>query len=159
MEANNSSQSQFFTRDKANEGVRVPLFTPDGKPTDQWLQIRGVDSDEFRSADTQAKRDAVKLAAIKDQKERDDAVYDLTTRLTATLVIAWSFDQECTLENVTAFFKQAPQICNAVDITAGDRGYFFRKESSNSVASQEQSSGLTAPRKAQSKRSARASSK
>lgn len=152
-------QSEFFTLDKANAGIRVPLYTPDGRPTDHWMQIRGVDSDEFRKADAKAKRDAVKLAAITDDREREDALHDLTTRLTASLVIAWSFEQECTMENVTAFFKRAPQICNAIDITAGDRAYFFRIGSSNSADTPGQSSSSTSVQKDQSKPSAPASSK
>jgi hypothetical protein len=144
-------QSQFFTRDRANAGVRIPLYTPSGRKTDQWIQIRGVDSDEFRAADTKAKRDAVRLASIKDEKERDEAVYELTTRLTASLVIAWSFPEECTEENIIAFFKQAPQICSSIDITASDRGYFFRNASVSSDATPDMSSTSARSRKAQSK--------
>lgn len=156
MALNNSkaSMSDFFTREKANNGIKVPLFMPNGSMTDQWLLLRGVDSDEFRLADVQAKRDAVRLAAIPETKDRDQAIYDLTIRLTAVLVADWSFDEECTLENVINFFKEAPQIAHAVDVTAGDRGYFFTQGLSSSSDSQDMSSSLTKSRKGANKVSA-----
>ena len=62
--------SDFFTRAKANEGERMPLSLPDGTPTDEWLQIRGVDSDEFRVALDEFRRELLVLASVKDEKER-----------------------------------------------------------------------------------------
>ena len=40
----------FFTRDKANEGIKVPLRTPEGKETDHYLVIRSQWSDDFQKA-------------------------------------------------------------------------------------------------------------
>jgi hypothetical protein len=40
----------FYTRQKANEGIQLPLFLPDGTKTDHWIRIRGIDSDAFRIA-------------------------------------------------------------------------------------------------------------
>lgn len=154
MDNASNPMATFYTRERANAGVRIPLFTPEGRKTDHWLELRGIDSDEFRLADVQAKREAVRLAAINDTKERDEAIYELTTRLTAILVTGWSFDHPCTQENVIAFFKEAPQIMNAVDLTAGDRGYFFRVGSNNSSDTPVTNSSSTKSRKGRSKASA-----
>lgn len=119
----------FFTADKAAEGIRLPLTDPTGRPTDHWLHIIGVDCDEFKLADTAAKRRAVELSAIEDETERDKAIMEVTRNLTAKLVKGWSFDQPCTFENVVAFFKRAPQIQRAVDVAATSRRLFFKVES------------------------------
>lgn len=119
----------FFTSDKAQEGVRMPLNDPLGRRTEHWLHIIGADSDEFRLADSAAKRRAVELGSISDEKERDKAVMELTRNLTATLVKGWSFPEECTHANVVEFFKKAPQIERAVNIAAVNRSLFYKVES------------------------------
>lgn len=116
---------QFFTTDAANEGVRLPLSTATGESTEHYLTILGVDSDIFRRAEAKAKRDAFRLAAIEDEEERLTAANEAQFKLIACLVAGWSFDQECNLENVTAFLTKAPQIADQVDKVAGDRRLFF----------------------------------
>lgn len=66
--------SAFHTRSVANEGVELPLYTPTGEKTDEWLRVRGIDSDEFRSAEADAKRDAFKIASIEDPLERSHLI-------------------------------------------------------------------------------------
>lgn len=122
-------QDAFFTADSASEGVRLPLRDPLNRKTEHWLHIIGADSDEFRLADSAAKRRAVELGGIKDDVERDKAVMTMTRELTAKLVKSWSFPQECTQENVIEFFKKAPQIQRAVDMAAVSRSLFYKVES------------------------------
>lgn len=121
----------FFTRQAANDGVQLPLYSPTGLPTSHWLRIRGVDSDEFRAADTEAKRAAVKSAALTDQRARDDAMREISRDLVAHLVMGWSFDKECTHANVVAFLKEAPQLEDAIDKAATRRALFFAPGSSS----------------------------
>ena len=45
------SMDAFFTRGKANEGVQLPLYLPDGSKSEHWVRILGVDSDIFRAAE------------------------------------------------------------------------------------------------------------
>jgi hypothetical protein len=49
----------FYTRQKANEGIQLPLFLPDGTKTDHWIRIRGIDSDAFRIANDTEHRNAL----------------------------------------------------------------------------------------------------
>lgn len=122
----------FYTRDKAREGKRLTLHTPDGKPTEHWLQVRHVWSDEFQQAEQEA------IAGLRNarldgepgqiaQLQRDGKV-----RVLASLVAAWSFDHECTPEAVAEFLSNAPQIADQIDRFAGDSRAFFASESSNS---------------------------
>lgn len=133
----------FFTRELANEGIEIPLYLPDGTKTEHWLRIRGVDSDHFRLAEAESKRDAMRVAMIEDPLERAKAIADAKLNLIAALVISWSFEKECTLENVKEFFRQAPQIADAVDQVASKRALFFAKRSSSSLSTPKPSSGST----------------
>ena len=117
--------NQFFTRKKANEGRKVPLFLPDGSKSDDWLMIRGIDSDAFREADDEACRKAFELAAIEDELDRKEAFKSQKNNLVASLVIGWSFDVECTKENVIEFLTEAPQIADQVSQVARKRALFF----------------------------------
>lgn len=131
----------FFTRKTANEGKKIPLFTPAGEPTEHWLQVRGIDSDAFRAAATARQRkilDATSTAASKD--EVTAAIVSTHFEQVAALVAAWSFDEPCTPENVTAFLREAPQIADQIDQVASKRGFFYAASSAPSSTTQEPSS-------------------
>lgn len=124
----------FFTKQKAEEGIVLPLDTPDGTPTEHWIRIRSVDSDAFRIAEAHSKRAALKIAA---DKELDDngrilAARDTEFELIAALVVDWSFDMTCSLPNVVNFLKQAPQIADAINKEAARRITFYRGKSTSS---------------------------
>lgn len=151
MKADTTSMEAFYTREKANAGVKVPLYTPDGAKSEHWLRIRGVDSDAFRDAEAESKRDTFRVANIEDLAERAKAITDAKRGLIASLVISWSFEQECSIENVKAFFRQAPQIADAVDQVASKRALFFAPRSSSSENTPPPSSDSTADQKDQDK--------
>lgn len=123
---------EFFTREKANEGIQVPLWRPDGTKSEHWIRIRGIDSDIFREADAMARREAVGIASVEDPAERSRQIAALKRRLSVSLVVDWSFPEECTKEAVEKFFIEAPQIMDAIDTASGKRALFFASESSNS---------------------------
>jgi hypothetical protein len=138
-----SGMDEFFTRGKANEGVKLPLYRPDGTKSDHWVRIRGVDSDIFRTAEAESRRDAFRVAAIEDIKERGAAITASKRRLIASLVVEWSFDKPCDVDSVEEFFIEAPQIMDAIDIAASKRALFFANGSSSSQPSLSTSSSLT----------------
>jgi len=127
--------SDFFTRAKANEGERMPLSLPDGTPTDDWLQIRGVDSDEFRHAMDEFRRELLVLASVKDPIERKEKTDAARLRLNAALVIGWSLDAEFTESALLEFLRESPYITEEVDRFASDRRRFFGKRSTGSAKS------------------------
>lgn len=131
----------FFTRARANEGVKLPLALPDGSPTEHWIRIRGIDSDQFKQAETEARRHAFELADIKDPVELQQAVSNDKLKLLAALVIDWSFaDRPCTQENIFALLREAPQIADEIDRLSARRRLFFKQGSTPSTSSPAQSS-------------------
>ncbi|WP_313209324.1 hypothetical protein [Stutzerimonas nitrititolerans] len=124
--------SDFFTRAKANEGERMPLSLPDGTATDEWLLIRGVDSDEFRHALDAFRRDLLTYASIKDEAEKAKKTEQARLRLNAALVIGWSFEAEFSEAALLEFLRESPYIAAEVDRFASDRRRFFGRRSTGS---------------------------
>ena len=137
------AMSAFFTRGVANEGLQLPLYLPNGEKSEHWVRVLGVDSDAFRAAEAESKRDAFRIAGIESREERAAEIAKSKRRLVASLVTAWSFDQPCTVDNVEAFFLEAPQIMDAIDIAASKRALFFVGRSSSSQPMPSTSSGST----------------
>lgn len=133
----------FFTREKANEGIKLPLWTPQGTKSEHWVRILGIDSDAFRAANAEAQRDAFRIAQIEDLTERSQAIADSKRRLVAALVVDWSFDRPCNVETVAEFFREAPQIMDAIDMASSKRALFFANRSSGSQPSPSTSSAST----------------
>ena len=124
---------EFYTRQKANEGNRIPLYHPDGTASEHWMLIRGIDSDTFRKTEVLAKRRAMEIAQIKSEEARNKAVHEEELRCIASLVADWSFEDECTEINVVNFLREAPQIADMVNRYAARRTEFFAKKSVSSV--------------------------
>lgn len=125
----------FHTRDRANEGQKLPLHAPDGSPTDHWLLVRHVWSDAFQKAEDAAQREARETVMGMGENPDREAVAEVQraarVRLLASLVAGWSFDAECTPDAVADFLAQAPQIADAIDRFAADRKRFFGGESNS----------------------------
>lgn len=126
-----NQMDQFFTRERANKGIRLPLFTPDNKKTEHWIEILGVDSDKFRKASVESNRDMVRIAAIESVEERSQEIDRSKRELISSLVSGWSFDAPCNLESVSRFFFEAPHIMDAVDRAASKRGLFLGEKSAS----------------------------
>ncbi len=133
----------FFTRDRANEGIELPLYLPSGRKSGHWLRVLGVDSDSFRLAEADSKRDAFRIASMEDKEKRAGEIHASKRRLIATLIVGWSFPQPCTSKNVEEFLRQAPQIMDAVDTVASRRALFFGARSSSSRPTPSDSSSST----------------
>jgi hypothetical protein len=127
-----SSQAQFFTRERANSGIKIPLFLPGGGKSEHWFMVRGVDSDHFRLAEAASRRRIVDVMQLKSEQEQLEAIEDEKRKLIAELVFGWSFEQPCTHENVVAFLREAPQIADSLDKLSGQRALFFASDSSSS---------------------------
>jgi hypothetical protein len=125
----------FFTREKANEGIELPLSFPDGTPSPHWIRVRGMDSDAFKAADAQAKRRMFEIAGEPDKAKIEAFLAEAKVNSIGSLVISWSFPEKCTPEAVKAFLKEAPQIADQIDRIASKRSLFFRNGSSNSSPS------------------------
>ena len=120
--------SAFHIVPKSQSGIEVKLELPDGTDTGETLTVRGADSVEFRKAQAASNRRGMDLLRDKKKLNPDDLAIkqqDSITELISSLVCGWSFESECTKENVIELFKNAPQIQELVDQAAGDRRNFF----------------------------------
>lgn len=130
----------FFTRQRANEGIKLPLALPDGTDTDHWIKIRGIDSDAFKAAEAEQRRRVYAASAEDDKTKLAAVLADIILENTCALVIEWSFETPCTPENIKKLLKEAPQITDQIDRLASRRALFFSKGSTNSTPSPAQSS-------------------
>lgn len=116
---------EFFTRQKANEGKVLPLYLPSGEKSKHTITVLGIDSDTFKRADAKMRREVLELPNTLTEEERAEKIEELRIRLIAHVVANWTFEQECNETNVVKLFKEAPQICEAVNQFAGNRRAFF----------------------------------
>lgn len=120
---------QFYTRDKANEGRKLPLYTPDGAATEEWLLVRHVFSDAFIQAEESSLREARDAILAMSDKSDPVEVAKLQAgaklKVLASLVAGWSFKIDCTPETVADFLAKAPQIAEQINSFAADSKGFF----------------------------------
>jgi hypothetical protein len=116
--------AELFTREKAEDGIKIPIFTRTGEPTDQWLIVRGVLSSQYRQASDEWERRWMRSMVEEtiDPKAERKPMRDPRP---ATLVKAWSLEDECTPEAVAALMWEAPQIADVVMGVAADRKRFY----------------------------------
>lgn len=127
-----SAMDRYRTREKANTTKRVPLFDPaTGQPTEDWLEIRSSMSDAFKRARNLAMQEAADFAASQPDGDKDEALARVQARMHAALVADWSFDEECTLENVADFLMDSPHVSDLV-VGIADRGSLFFGNASDS---------------------------
>lgn len=130
------SMDEFKTRERANVGHKIPLYTADGRLTGHFIVCRGVDSDSFQRAHAKQTRRLAEIAAL-DEAEREEAMIEAKVEMQAALVADWSFSDPAlmggddkthapTLENVRRFLRDAPQIGTELDKFASRRSLFFR---------------------------------
>lgn len=134
------SMDAFFTRQMANDGIELPLYLPDGKPTEHRIRIRSIDSDAFQRADSEARKHLLEISLETDKEKAATMLEEHRLRVRASLVISWTFEQECTEANIMKFLQEAPQIAKEIDRLSGRRSLFFKKGSASSTPSQEVSS-------------------
>jgi len=121
-----SPMDQFRTAKFHSEAQKLPLFLPDGTESEHYLQIIGVKSPIMRKKKSDLIRNAAK--SIKEGEWNDDVAAELNTQLIASAIVGWSFDEECSYENVYQFLVDAPEIFDAVDVfCADDTNYFSKK--------------------------------
>lgn len=117
----------FYTRAAANEGRRMPLKAPDGKPTEHWLLVRHVWSDAFMDTEQRLVREeaAARLAAKAAGDDPAGGSDDRAIELLVSLVAGWSFEAECNPAAVRELLVNAPQIRKQLDRFAADARAFF----------------------------------
>lgn len=119
--------SDFFTRQSANEGTKVPLTLPDGTETEHWIRIRSVDSDEYRKAEAAMKREIYSWDE-EDAATREEFLDNATLRLRASLIISWSFEEKCDEKAKLEMVKEAPAIGDRLEAISQKPVLFIKKK-------------------------------
>lgn len=120
-----ASIKELFTREECNKTQRVTIGS-------EWIDCLGTDSDAFRKAKLEANRLVV---------AGDLALDDFEPFLIASLIVDWSFDEECNNDNKVALLREAPSLCEAIDRQASKRANFTKRLSPNSTNTQKAGSG------------------
>jgi len=133
-----SNIKDFFTKPAAEAGCKLPVKAPDGSDTGDWVEIVGTESDQFRQAKIVAEREAFAETVRFKASERggenpckhdsDGVLRDINTRLIASTIVSWSFDDDCTDDNKIALLDNAEYIRDLVNTSAADNGTFFKKK-------------------------------
>ena len=142
-----NSFKKYDTRSASNTGVQLFVIGPDGKITTDWLTVRGLDSDAFQAAAAEMRRALLQYIsdngghkAATEKPEYKQVVKQQELRMKASLVGGWSFEEECTVDNVIALFECAPYIGAQVDDESGKRERFATNWQSVSEPTQPQNS-------------------
>lgn len=133
-----SSFKNYFTREAHNNPLRLFFAAPDGSGAEDWIDIVGLESDKFRSARDESERSFYAgLTDIKDAEKRAEYISaqakDSKLRMIASLVVGWSFDEECNVENALLLLAEAPFIADQIDRKAASTKEFLAKKPKNSL--------------------------
>ena len=126
-----TSIASFFTRTPSNEGSRLFLKDPvTDQPSEEWLHVLGFESDAFSAAMAVKQRRMSEIRALPEE-EREGAAKEAVVQMLVSLVADWSFEEECTPDNVKTLFSEAPYIQSAVDAFAANRANFIKPRLTN----------------------------
>lgn len=103
--------SQFYTREKHEEGVKVFLTLPDGTETTEFVVIQGSHSKAFRKAQSAYRTKMVEASA--EGKEFDSLVEG--AKLTASTIKSWSLEDELTEDSALKLLEEAPYLVDLLD--------------------------------------------
>ena len=113
--------SQFNSREKHEEGLKVFLPLPDGTLTEEFVIISGRDSRAFRKAQSQYRNQMISSKV--DEKPFDEYVEGL--KLTASSFKSWSLEEELTPEAAFSLLDNAPYLVDLFDNKIYDAKSFF----------------------------------
>jgi hypothetical protein len=118
-------QSDYYLdKEKRKNGVRMPLFKPDGGISEDYIMVRWAWSDEVRAVMDQLKKDMRVKFADDGDPDADALILDGIV----SQVASWggpSFDKKATKSNVRAFLKERPDIADRIDTLSANTKLFF----------------------------------
>jgi len=116
----------FHTREESEAGLEVPLYdSKTGEKSEHTLRVRNCDSNEYQLARIGYQRTRAIVSAESDDAKACLLELAYQRKLSASLVMGWSFEEKCTPEAVVDLFKNAPGIQEMVERIAADRQLFF----------------------------------
>lgn len=130
--------TDFYTRPRSEEGVKVPLLLPSGADSGEWVIVKGPGSRSYRRAQSVFTRGLAELGSLPEE-EREERAETLVLEFLAPLVSAWSFSEPLTLDAVTAFLENAPDVTRRLDLVINDTARFMGPGSGSSTSGPESS--------------------
>lgn len=134
-----SSYKKHFTRQAAEVGAKMVVLDENGKPTEDWILVRGQDSETFNKATTRLARKTQEfITGSKDPEvarrspEFNDLVESEMENMKVALFKGWSFEETCDEVHIKELLQEAPLISEQVDAFAKKRSNFGRKEQPSS---------------------------
>lgn len=125
------SFDKFKTLAAANAGAKLMLKDPAGKETEDWVKVYGIDSDNFRRATNQMRRDTLAYLEANGGPSvatKTDAYADFThgqrLKVQVALVADWSFKEECSPANIIELLTNAPDVADQIDEFSSKRERF-----------------------------------
>lgn len=106
----------------------LKLVYPGVGDTGETLTIRSQYSKEFREAKAKATRQISTMTMARKGKELDEAeIKAIEDAQFASLIADWSFDEELTVENISEFLADNPQVYDLINTTAAQDTLFLKK--------------------------------
>ena len=100
--------------------------------TGETLTIRSRYSKEYREAEARAQRQvSTMVMARKGEPLDEETIKQIEDIQFAALIADWSFDEELTVENITEFLTDNPQIRDDVNVKAAQDSLFLSKPEQN----------------------------
>ena len=114
-------EDYYLDADKRKNGVKLPLFNPDGGVSDDYIMVRWAWSDEVRAVMDKLKLAVMDKFASDGAHNADAAVLDAIV----AQVAGWSFKKKATKAAIRAFLKQRPDIAERIDVLSSNTKAFF----------------------------------
>ena len=106
----------------------LKLVYPGIGDTGETLTIRSQYSKEFREAKAKATRQISTLTISRKGKDlEEDEIKLIEDTQFAALIADWSFEEECTVENIIEFLDANPQVYDLINTTAAQDTLFLKK--------------------------------
>lgn len=124
--------NDLLTKEAHEEGAECNILNPsDGKPTDFFIKVLGVDSLEFQKAQRKARNQAVKTLSEKKPITEEDEIESEIDHLVA-VTVGWrglevdGKEKAFTKEHCKDLYTRSPGLRNQVDRFVSDRTNFTR---------------------------------
>lgn len=115
-------------RDFQDTTYEMAVKYPGVGDTGETITIRSRYSKEFRDAQAKANRQIAQMTvALKGAELDAESIKSIEDNQFASLIAGWSFDEECTTENIIEFLTDNPQIYDEINTTAAQDTLFLKK--------------------------------
>lgn len=131
-------EDYFLDEEKLNDGCVMQLADIHGRPTDDWIRVLFMYSERVQKAVTDEYRRRFNLENVDAEKIREEIEDTDSVERTIRhhLVSDWSFDAECTPENVKELLRRNPQIAQRIVSRAENQRFFLPDAGKNSSTGQ-----------------------